>query len=94
MEPKLNKFDGQELRDVRKLSGLSQEKLGEKIDKSRETISAIENNHPKAIEALTIDVIERWTRECYQEAKRVGERHAAESKKRSIVGKLAALFEW
>ena len=62
---KLN-VDGNELRLLRKESGLTQAQLGARIGLSRETVSHIENNNSRAINALTVSTLTKWRSECHK----------------------------
>lgn len=54
------KFSGKELRGLRKEAGFTQAEIAKKIGISRETIVAIENEHPKTIDALSLEVVNAW----------------------------------
>ena len=69
-----NNFDGQMLRRIRKEAGYTQDELARRIGLSRETISAIENEHKKSISGLRIETIKLWMKAC-------GSRVSADTKK-------------
>ena len=54
------------LKQLRLDAGLTQLELGMRIGLSRETISAIENEHKAAINALTFEVVRKWWKVCRQ----------------------------
>lgn len=58
------KFDVTILRTMRKEAGLTQAELARTIGISRETVVAIENDHPKTVEALSISILEYWVNIC------------------------------
>lgn len=60
--------DGKQLRDLRKDAGFTQEELAEKLDISRETVVAIENNHKQTIEALALKKVVEWRIACESKA--------------------------
>jgi len=57
-------FSGKELRSLRKEAGFTQKALAEKIGISRETVVAIENEHPKTIDSLSLEVVNAWWLAC------------------------------
>jgi DNA-binding XRE family transcriptional regulator len=57
-------FDGMQLRALRREAGLTQQQLADELCMSRETIVAIENNRPSAIEGLRLKTIQRWCCAC------------------------------
>jgi DNA-binding XRE family transcriptional regulator len=56
--------EGQILKSMRVGAGLSQKALAEKIGISRETVVAIEREHPKTIKALKMQVLKNWSDAC------------------------------
>ncbi len=58
------KFSGKELRGLRKEAGFTQAEIAKKIGISRETVVAIENEHPKTIDALSLEVVNAWWLTC------------------------------
>ena len=50
----MSHFSGKELKKLRKEAGFTQKLLAGKIGISRETVVAIENEHPKTIGSLNI----------------------------------------
>ena len=60
------KFAGQELKSLRKEAGLTQAEIAKRIGISRETVVAIENEHPKTINALSLEVVNSWWVICRQ----------------------------
>ncbi len=62
--------DGKVLRELRKDTGLTQAQFGARIGLSRETVSSIENNHPGAINSITVQTLTRWRQECENKASR------------------------
>lgn len=59
-----HRFSAQQLRDMRLKAGYTQKELASKISVSRETIVAIENDDPKAVNALKVDLLTRWWHAC------------------------------
>jgi len=57
-------FDGKQLRALRREAGLTQQQIAEKLCISRETVVAIENNKPSAIEGLKLKTIQMWCCAC------------------------------
>lgn len=57
-------FSGKELKALRKEAGFTQAELAKVIGLSRETVVAIENEHPKTIEALSMEVVNGWWLAC------------------------------
>ncbi|AZQ82707.1 helix-turn-helix domain-containing protein [Colwellia sp. Arc7-635] len=53
-------FSGIELKNLRKEAGFTQKDLANKIGISRETVVAIENEHPKTINSLSLEVVNTW----------------------------------
>ncbi|GHB66420.1 hypothetical protein GCM10008107_14520 [Psychrosphaera saromensis] len=60
------KFSGKELRGLRKEAGFTQAQIAKEIGISRETVVAIENEHPKVIDALSLEVVNAWWLACRQ----------------------------
>lgn len=60
----MSHFSGKELKRLRKEAGFTQKLLAGKIGISRETVVAIENEHPKTIESLNIEVVNAWWQSC------------------------------
>jgi HTH-type transcriptional regulator / antitoxin HipB len=58
------KFNGKILKQKRRDAGYTQEELAVIIGISRETLSAIENEHIEALNALKIQVIAKWNDAC------------------------------
>lgn len=58
------KFSGKELRALRKEAGFTQAEIAQHLSISRETVVAIENEHPKTIDALTLEVVNAWWVTC------------------------------
>lgn len=58
------KFSGKELRGLRKEAGFTQAEIAKKVGISRETVVAIENEHPKTIGALSLEVVNNWWLSC------------------------------
>ena len=57
-------FSGIHLRNLRTAAGLTQQALGDRIDVSRETVVAIENDYDGTINKLTIDIVNKWWALC------------------------------
>jgi len=57
-------FSGRELKNLRKEAGFTQKVLASKIGISRETVIAIENEHPKTIDSLSLEVVNSWWVAC------------------------------
>ena len=57
-------FSGIALRDLRKEAGFTQKSLASKIGISRETVVAIENEHAKTINSLSLEVVNAWWLSC------------------------------
>jgi DNA-binding XRE family transcriptional regulator len=60
----MSHFSGKELKKLRKEAGFTQKLLAGKVGISRETVVAIENEHPKTIESLNIEVVNAWWQAC------------------------------
>lgn len=58
------KFSGKELRSLRKEAGFTQAEIAKKVGVSRETAVAIENEHPRTIDALSLEVVNAWWLAC------------------------------
>lgn len=56
--------EGQILKNLRLGAGFSQKALAAKIGISRETVVAIEREHPNTIKALKMQVIKKWSDVC------------------------------
>lgn len=59
-------FDGMQLRVLRREAGLTQQQIADALGMSRETVVAIENNKPSAIEGLKLKTIQMWCGVCRQ----------------------------
>jgi len=57
-------FSSIELKNLRKEAGLTQKELANRIGISRETVVAIENEHPKTMKTLSLVVVNRWWVTC------------------------------
>ena len=57
-------FSGKELRSLRKEAGFTQKEIAARIGISRETVVAIENEHPKTIDSLSLEVVNAWWIAC------------------------------
>jgi transcriptional regulator with XRE-family HTH domain len=57
-------FSGQELKQLRKDAGFTQQTLATRLKISRETISAIERDIPETINSLDIRIVQRWFKIC------------------------------
>lgn len=57
-------FSGRELRSLRKEAGFTQKEIATRIGISRETVVAIENEHPKTIDSLSLEVVNAWWIAC------------------------------
>ncbi len=57
-------FDVEILKTMRKEAGFTQAEIAKAIGVSRETIVAIENAHPRAVEALSASNLEYWGNVC------------------------------
>ena len=57
-------FSGKELKNLRKEAGFTQKELAQKIGISRETVVAIENEHPNTIDSLSLEVVNAWWVTC------------------------------
>ena len=57
-------FSGKFLRDIRKEAQLTQRELAQRINISRETIIAIEKEHPGTIHTIQLETLKRWWRVC------------------------------
>lgn len=57
-------FSGQWLRRLRLEADYTQKELATRLGIARETVIAIENEHPGTISTLEIDIIGRWWRAC------------------------------
>lgn len=60
----MTNFSGVELKNLRKEAGFTQKEIAAKIGISRETVVAIENEHPKTIASLSLDVVNLWWLTC------------------------------
>jgi DNA-binding XRE family transcriptional regulator len=58
------RVDGEELKKYRKASPYTQEGLAEKLNISRETVNAIENNKESAITSISVALLNKWRYEC------------------------------
>ena len=58
------RFSAQQLRDMRLQAGYTQKELAARIGVSRETVVAIENDDPKTVNALKVDLLTRWWHAC------------------------------
>lgn len=65
---KVEKFSGSELRALRQDAKFTQEELGRMIGISRETVNAIENERPGAINSIEAKVIKKWWASCRSKA--------------------------
>ncbi|TDF38552.1 helix-turn-helix domain-containing protein [Alteromonadaceae bacterium M269] len=61
-----DRFSGQELRRIRKEAGYTQAEMAVRVGISRETVIAIENEHPGAINSLELGVLKLWWKACHQ----------------------------
>lgn len=61
-------FSGEQLRTLRKESGLTQGELALRIGLSRETVSAIENDKPETMNSISVEVINKWWSLCRRKA--------------------------
>lgn len=59
-----SKFDGQELKKLRKCTPYTQEELAHKVGISRETVNAIENNRIETMSVINVEVILKWKSIC------------------------------
>lgn len=57
-------FSGKKLRTIRLKAGLTQRELAQRIHISRETVIAIENEHPGTINTIELDIVRQWWRIC------------------------------
>ncbi len=64
----MSRFSGKELKNLRKEACLTQKEIAAKIGISRETVVAIENEHPKTMDSLSLEVVNSWWIECRQSA--------------------------
>lgn len=60
-------YMGKELKALRVEAKFTQQQLADKLCISRETISAIENEHSGTMGALSLEVIKNWWAICRQE---------------------------
>ena len=58
---------GKELKELRVEAKFTQLQLANKLGISRETISAIENEHVGTIESLSLEIIKNWWAICRKE---------------------------
>lgn len=61
----VNTFSGKLLRGIRKEAGFTQAELARRVNISRETIIAIEKEHPRTIQSLELDIVRRWWKACH-----------------------------
>jgi DNA-binding XRE family transcriptional regulator len=66
--PHKKMFSGVQLTQLRKEAGYTQEQLGLRLDISRETISAIENERPETLNNIAVTVINKWWSVCRTKA--------------------------
>lgn len=59
-------FSGQKLREMRKEAGYTQIDLAKRLGISRETVIAIEREHPGTINSIELQVINKWWKVCSQ----------------------------
>lgn len=72
------RFDVQILKTMRKEAGFTQAEIAKAIGISRETVVAIENAHPKTVEALSASTLEYWGNLC-----RTGQKEPTEEQKQN-----------
>lgn len=65
-----NRFSGKELKRIRKEAGYTQAEIAVRVGISRETVSAIENEQPGAINSIELGVIKKWWKACHQRVTR------------------------
>lgn len=59
-------FSGKKLKEMRKESGFTQAELAIRLGISRETVIAIENEHPGTIDSLALGTLKKWWKVCNQ----------------------------
>ena len=57
-------IDGKYLKKLRTEAGLTQVELARRLKISRETVLAIENNHPGSIDTIELPLIRDWKDAC------------------------------
>lgn len=62
----LQAFSGKKLKEMRKESGLTQAELAVRLGVSRETVIAIEKEHPGTIDSLAVGTLKQWWKVCNQ----------------------------
>lgn len=62
----LQPFSGKKLKEMRKESGYTQVELAVRLGISRETVIAIENEHPGTIDSLGVGTLKLWWKVCNQ----------------------------
>lgn len=63
-------IDGAKLKQLRKESGITQIQMAKYLEISRETVIAIENNHPGSIDNLSFEKVNSWGRYCRSKVSR------------------------
>lgn len=60
----MEKFSGEQLKQIRKEAGYTQVELAKLLRVHRDTIGHIENNKPGTIDEISADLIRRWWQKC------------------------------
>lgn len=61
---KMKTVDGTRLKNLRKLSTVTQDEMAQQLGISRQTVMAIESNTPDALEDLSFEKVSQWGRVC------------------------------
>ena len=61
---KMKTVDGTRLKNLRKLSTVTQDEMAKQLGISRQTVMAIESNTPEALDDLSFEKVNQWGRVC------------------------------
>ena len=61
---KMKTIDGTRLKNLRKLSTVTQDEMAQQLGISRQTVMAIESNTLSALEELSFEKVNQWGRVC------------------------------
>ncbi|WP_340677563.1 helix-turn-helix transcriptional regulator [Paraglaciecola sp.] len=86
------KIDGKVLAEYRKSAKLSQLDLAVILGRSREWVSAIENNEEPSIVVISLDLIQQWMNVCHRRIAAYGQLERAETLKSSILSSILNIF--
>jgi transcriptional regulator with XRE-family HTH domain len=92
MSRQAKKIDGKKLQAYRKKAGLTQVELASKMDRSREWVSAIENNAAPSIYNIDNDTIEKWMSLCHRRISALGYISEANKLWDEVVGSVINIF--